>query len=114
MMMTINALCLDTITEFLGLGNGHIVRFIRNIHKLKCVNVPLLMMNCVKNIMMKFLTGPKDVREKDEKDANGISPVQEWEQDPKVSRLIEYPDVVKTPDRNTAEKNLLEHDSCVL
>ena len=39
-------------------------------------------MNCVKNIMTKFLTGLKDVREKDEKDANGISPVQEWEQDP--------------------------------
>jgi len=51
----------------------------------------------------------KNVREKEEKDANGQLLVQPWEQD-QVSRLIEYLDVVKTPHRNTADRELLEHD----
>jgi len=35
--------------------------------------------------------------------------LQVWEQD-QISRLIEYLDVVKTPHRNTADRELLEHD----
>jgi hypothetical protein len=50
-----------------------------------------------------------NVREKAETDSNGVELLQPWEQD-QISRLIEYLDVVKTPHRNTADRELLEHD----
>jgi len=49
------------------------------------------------------------VRERNERDQNGVELLQPWEQD-QISRLIEYLDVVKTPHRNTAEQDLLHHD----
>ena len=50
-----------------------------------------------------------ETEERDERDPNGLLLVQPWEQD-QLSRLIEYLDVVKTPHRNTADRELLEHD----
>jgi hypothetical protein len=49
------------------------------------------------------------VRQRGERDKNGVELLQAWEQD-QISRLIEYLDVVKTPHRNTAEQDLLDHD----
>ena len=49
------------------------------------------------------------VRQRGERDKNGVELLQAWEQD-QIARLIEYLDVVKTPHRNTAEQDLLDHD----
>ena len=86
MMMTINALCLDTICQFLTLPD--------NLRKM------------YHDELSEWLD---DTRNKGERDMHGVELLQAWEQD-QISRLIEYLDVVKTPHRNTAEQYLLDHD----
>jgi organic radical activating enzyme len=117
MMMTINALCLDTITEFLDWcldmkrKYGHNRPGISvNILRFPSFQSPLTLPDSLRKMYHDELkTWLDNVREKDEKDANGVTIFQPWEQD-QVSRLIEYLDVVKTPHRNTADRHLLEHD----
>ena len=117
MMMTINALCLDTITEFLDWcldmkrKYGHNRPGISvNILRFPSFQSPLTLPDSLRKMYHDELkTWLDNVREKDEKDANGVTIFQPWEQD-QVSRLIEYLDVVKTPHRNTADRQLLEHD----
>ena len=48
------------------------------------------------------------VREKGERDSNGVELLQAWEQD-QISRLIEYLDVVKTP-QEYSRARFIEHD----
>jgi len=116
-MMTINALCLDTITEFLDWclemkrKYGHNRPGISvNILRFPSFQSPLTLPDSLRKMYHDELkTWLDNVREKDEKDANGVTMFQPWEQD-QVSRLIEYLDVVKTPHRNTADRNLLQHD----
>ena len=117
MMMTINALCLDTIVEFfdwmleMKRKYGHNrPGFTCNILRFPSFQSPLTLPdNLRKKYHDEVFAWLKDVREKGETDANGQLLVQPWEQD-QVSRLIEYLDVVKTPHRNTADRTLLEHD----
>jgi len=117
MMMTINALCLDTITQFLDWcldmkrKYGHNRPGISvNILRFPSFQSPLTLPDSLRKMYHDELKSwLETVRQKDEKDANGISIFQPWEQD-QVSRLIEYLDVVKTPHRNTADRELLEHD----
>ena len=117
MMMTINALCLDTIVEFfdwmleMKRKYGHNrPGFTCNILRFPSFQSPLTLPdNLRKKYHDEVFAWLKDVREKGETDANGQLLVQPWEQD-QVSRLIEYLDVVKTPHRNTADRELLEHD----
>jgi hypothetical protein len=117
MMMTINALCLDSIVEFfdwmleMKRKYGHEKpAFTCNILRFPSFQSPLTLPD---NIRKKYhdqvFDWLKDVRAKGEKDTKGMLLVQPWEQD-QVSRLIEYLDVVKTPHRNTADRSLLEHD----
>jgi hypothetical protein len=117
MMMTINALCLDSIVDFFNwmlemkrkYGHNR-PGFTCNILRFPSFQSPLTLPDELrKKYHDEVFNWLQEVREKDEKDMHGISLVQEWEQD-QVSRLIEYLDVVKTPHRNTAENNLLVHD----
>ena len=117
MMMTINALCLDTIVDFfdwmldMKRKYGHNrPGFTCNILRFPSFQSPLTLPdNLRKKYHDQVFAWLKEVREKEEKDADGQLLVQPWEQD-QVSRLIEYLDVVATPHRNTADKELLEHD----
>lgn len=117
MMMTINALCLDSIVEFLDwmLGmkrefGASKPRFSVNILRFPSFQSALTLPDHLRQL---YHTELKDwlnrVREKDEKDPWGQDLVAPWEQE-QLTRLIEYLDVVKTPHRNTADRELLEHD----
>ena len=117
MMMTINALCLDSMVEFLD--------WVLELKREFGHNKPSFSVNILRfPSFQSALTLPDDLRtkyhdqllawhrkvqEKDERDGTGRSLVQAWEAD-QLSRLIEYLDVVKTPHRNTADKWKLEHD----
>ena len=117
MMMTINALCLDTITEFwdwvltMKRKYGHQVPGISvNILRFPSFQSPLTLPDNLRKIYHDEISAWLDsVRSKGERDMNGVELLQAWEQD-QISRLIEYLDVVKTPHRNTAEQHLLHHD----
>ena len=117
MMMTINALCLDSIVDFLNwmlsmkrkYGHNR-PGFTCNILRFPSFQSPLTLPDELrKKYHDQIFNWLKEVRERDERDANGLQLVQPWEQD-QLSRLIEYLDVVKTPHRNTADRELLEHD----
>jgi hypothetical protein len=117
MMMTINALCLDTITEFwdwclsMKRKYGHHVPGISvNILRFPSFQSPLTLPDNLRKMYHDEISEWLDnVRKKGETDKNGVELLQPWEQD-QISRLIEYLDVVKTPHRNTAEQHLLHHD----
>ena len=117
MMMTINALCLDSIVEFfdwmleMKRKYGHNrPGFTCNILRFPSFQSPLTLPdNLRKKYHDEVFAWLEGVRERGERDKNGMELVQAWEQD-QVSRLIEYLDVVKTPHRNTADRELLEHD----
>jgi len=117
MMMTINALCLDTITQFwdwclsMKRKYGHHVPGISvNILRFPSFQSPLTLPDNLRKMYHDEISDwLADVRQKCERDANGVELLQPWEQD-QISRLIEYLDVVKTPHRNTAEQHLLHHD----
>jgi hypothetical protein len=117
MMMTINSLCLHSIVDFFNwmlemkrkYGHNR-PGFTCNILRFPSFQSPLTLPDELrKKYHDEIFDWLNDVREKDERDANGLQLVQPWEQD-QVSRLIEYLDVVKTPHRNTADRALLEHD----
>jgi len=117
MMMTINALCLDTIVEFLDwmlemkrkYGHNR-PGFTCNILRFPSFQSPLTLPDHLRaKYHDEVFMWLQKVRRKQEKDADGQLLVQPWEQD-QLSRLIEYLDVVKTPHRNTADRELLEHD----
>tara|TARA_R110002111_G_scaffold244118_1_gene306260 strand:- start:35 stop:757 length:723 start_codon:yes stop_codon:yes gene_type:complete len=116
--MTINALCLDTITEFwdwvltMKRKYGHHVPGISvNILRFPSFQSPLTLPDHLRKMYHDEISDWLDaVRAKGEKsDITGAELLQPWEQD-QISRLIEYLDVVKTPHRNTAEQHLLHHD----
>ena len=117
MMMTINALCLDSIVEFfdwmleMKRKYGHNrPGFTCNILRFPSFQSPLTLPDDLrKKYHDEVFAWLEGVRERGERDKNGMELVQAWEQD-QVSRLIEYLDVVKTPHRNTADRELLEHD----
>lgn len=117
MMMTINALCLDTIVEFfewcmkMKRKYGHHVPGISvNILRFPSFQSPLTLPDSLrKQYHDEIATWLKVTRNKAEKDETGALLLAPWEQD-QISRLIEYLDVVKTPHRNTADKTLLDHD----
>jgi len=118
MMMTINALCLDTITEFwdwclsMKRKYGHHVPGISvNILRFPSFQSPLTLPDNLRKMYHDEISDWLDaVRERGEKsELTGAELLQPWEED-QISRLIEYLDVVKTPHRNTAEQHLLHHD----
>lgn len=117
MMMTINALCLDTITVFLDWVMdmkrkygapfpGVSVNILRFPSFQSALTLPDSLRKMYHDELVEWL---RKTREAGEIDRNGLTLFQPWEQD-QLSRLIEYLDVVKTPHRNTAERELLEHD----
>lgn len=117
MMMTINALCLDTITQFwdwamsMKRKYGHHVPGISvNILRFPSFQSPLTLPDDLRKMYHDEISDwLQKTRDAGERDANGVELLQPWEQD-QISRLIEYLDVVKTPHRNTAEQHLLHHD----
>jgi len=117
MMMTINALCLDSITQFLDWvmdmkrKYGHRAPNISvNILRFPSFQSPLTLPDSLRKMYHDELKEWLDkIRQAEERDSEGVVLLQVWEQD-QISRLIEYLDVVKTPHRNTADRELLEHD----
>jgi organic radical activating enzyme len=117
MMMTINALCLDTIVKFLEWcmrmkrKYGHHVPGISvNILRFPSFQSPLTLPDNLRKMYHDELAlWLKVTRDKGETDSTGALLLAPWEQD-QISRLIEYLDVVKTPHRNTADRTLLDHD----
>jgi len=117
MMMTVNALCLDTICQFLDWTlsmkrkYGHHVPGISvNILRFPSFQSPLTLPDDLRKMYHDELSEwLDDTRNKGERDMHGVELLQAWEQD-QISRLIEYLDVVETPHRNTAEQYLLDHD----
>tara|TARA_B100000900_G_C20578272_1_gene716288 strand:+ start:528 stop:2198 length:1671 start_codon:yes stop_codon:yes gene_type:complete len=117
MMMTINALCLDSMVDFLD--------WVLELKREFGHNKPSFSVNILRfPSFQSALTLPDDLRTKyhdqllawhrkvqasNELDGTGRALVQDWEAD-QLSRLIEYLDVVKTPHRNTADRDKLEHD----
>ena len=117
MMMTINALCLDSMVEFLDwvlelkreFGHNK-PSFSVNILRFPSFQSALTLPD---NLRTKYhdqlLAWHRKVQQSNEVDGTGRALVQSWEAD-QLSRLIEYLDVVKTPHRNTADQWKLEHD----
>ena len=117
MMMTINALCLDSMVEFLDwmlelkreFGHNK-PSFSVNILRFPSFQSALTLPDELRTKYHdQLLAWHRKVKEKNEVDGTGRSLVQSWEAD-QLSRLIEYLDVVKTPHRNTADRDKLEHD----
>ena len=117
MMMTINALCLDSMVEFLDwvlelkreFGHNK-PSFSVNILRFPSFQSALTLPDEIRTKYHdQLLAWHRKVQEKAELDNQGAKLVQDWEAD-QLSRLIEYLDVVKTPHRNTADRDKLEHD----
>ena len=117
MMMTINALCLDSMVEFLD----WVLQLKREFgHNKPSFSVNILRFPSFQSALTlpdhlrtkyhdQLLAWHRKVQASNEVDGTGRALVQDWEAD-QLSRLIEYLDVVKTPHRNTADRDKLEHD----
>ncbi len=117
MMMTINALCLDSMVEFLDwvlelkreFGHNK-PSFSVNILRFPSFQSALTLPDHLRTKYHdQLLAWHRKVQSSNEVDGTGRALVQDWEAD-QLSRLIEYLDVVKTPHRNTADRDKLEHD----
>tara|TARA_B100000963_G_scaffold168901_1_gene146739 strand:- start:3629 stop:5299 length:1671 start_codon:yes stop_codon:yes gene_type:complete len=117
MMMTINALCLDSMVEFLDwvlelkreFGHNK-PSFSVNILRFPSFQSALTLPDHLRTKYHdQLLAWHRKVQASNEVDGTGRALVQDWEAD-QLSRLIEYLDVVKTPHRNTADRDKLEHD----
>jgi organic radical activating enzyme len=117
MMMTINSLCLASITEFmddmLAIKRKHGSQYCAmslNILRFpsfqSCAILPAAMKETYKNKLQAWLD--KQVAA-DEKDKYGQQLLNDWER-PQVQRLIDYLDVVKTPHQHTADQDKLYND----
>ena len=117
MMMTINALCLDTIVDFLDwcleMKRKHGANrpgLSVNLLRFPSFQSPLTLPDSMRKVYHDELVAWLDgVRERAETDDKNRLLIADYEQ-VQITRLIEYLDVVKTPHRNTAERELLEHD----
>ena len=115
--MCIRDRCLDSITQFLDWvmdmkrKYGHRAPNISvNILRFPSFQSALTLPDSLRKMYHDELKEWLDkVRQAEERDSEGVVLLQTWEQD-QISRLIEYLDVVKTPHRNTADRELLEHD----
>jgi organic radical activating enzyme len=116
-MMTINSLCLASITEFMDdiltikrqHGSQHCsmsLNILRFPSFQSCVILPAAMKETYKNKLQAWLD--KQVAA-DEKDKYGQPMLTDWEY-PQVQRLIDYLDVVKTPHQHTANQDKLYND----
>lgn len=116
-MMTINGLCLASITEFMD----DMIEFKReygtrfptmtlNLLRFPSFQSPAILPQNIKHIYRdKLRAWLTDVVTKDEKDKNGNRLFTAMEQ-AHVERLIDYLDSVDTPHKNTAEKDKLYND----
>jgi len=117
MMMTINSLCLSSITEFMD----EMFEF-KRLYGRQYMNMSLNILRFPSFQSAAVL--PKDIKEKyrnklrtwldnvlarDERDKNNLTLLSPWEQ-AHVERLIDYLDSVDTPHKNTAEKDKLYND----
>jgi hypothetical protein len=109
MMCTINALCLDTLTEFLDqclawkdLCGRDYPTFSLNILRFPSFQSPLVLPDHLRNVYKQRLQHWYDVN----RDSNLL---HEFERN-QVQRLIDYLDVVKTPHMGAAERSVLQQD----
>lgn len=116
-MMTINSLCLSSITEFMDdmielkrrYGRGYPTMTL-NLLRFPSFQSPAILPVSIKSFYKdKLEIWLKNTIEKNESDANGciiFTPMERAQ----VQRLIDYLDVVKTPHINTSEQSKLWND----
>lgn len=116
-MMTINGLCLSSITEFMDdmmefkrtYGRGYPTMTL-NLLRFPSFQSPAILPNNIKQIYKnKLSTWLENIIKEDEKDPSGNRLFTPMEQ-AHVERLIDYLDSVETPHKNTAEKDKLYND----
>ena len=117
MMMTINSLCLPSITEFMDemfefkrkYGRQYMnmsLNILRFPSFQSAAVLPKEMKNLYRDKLRNWLDG---VLERDERDMNGLTLLGSWEQ-AHVERLIDYLDTIETPHKNTADRDKLYND----
>lgn len=117
MMMTINSLCLASITEFmddmLAIKRKHGAQYVSmslNILRFPSFQACAILPESIKHqYKVKLENWFNEQMLKDEKDFKGWTLFNDWER-AQTERLIEYLDVVKTPHKNTAETPALYND----
>jgi organic radical activating enzyme len=117
MMMTINSLCLASITEFLDdmitfkqEHGAHYATVSLNILRFPSFQSVAILPEEIKHFYkVKLENWWNNVKSKDLKDKNGAAVINDWEA-AHIERLIDYLDVVKTPHSNTAETPKLYND----
>jgi len=116
-MMTINGLCLASITEFMDdmldlkrtYGREYptmTLNLLRFPSFQSPAILPIHIKEFYKNKLENWLT---DIISKDEKDKNGVGLFSLMERS-HVQRLVDYLDVIKTPHTNTSEESKLWND----
>lgn len=117
MMMTINSLCLSSITEFMDemieikrtYGSQYPIMTLNLLRFPSFQSPAILPTNIKKYYKEKLENWLNDKVEKNEKDFIG-SPLLSHMEQAHVQRLIDYLDVVKTPHRQTSEESKLYND----
>lgn len=116
-MMTINSLCLASITEFMDemivikrKHGGQWCSMSLNILRFPSFQSCAILPESIKHLYKtKLEVWYSDQIEKNEVDGNGVQLFNDWER-AQTLRLIDYLDNVKTPHRNTAETPALYND----
>lgn len=116
-MMTINSLCLDSITEFMDemlnfkrQYGCHYPTMTLNLLRFPSFQSPAILPEHIKHQYKEKLENWfKAVLDSKETDKNGMFLLTDMEQ-AHIQRLIDYLDVVKTPHKNTAETDKLFND----
>lgn len=117
MMMTINSLCLSSITEFMDdmisikkKYGSHYPIMTLNLLRFPSFQSPAILPKHIKAFYKeKIESWLKDTLEKDERDPMGVPVLSQLER-AHVQRLVDYLDVVKTPHMQTSEESKLHND----
>jgi len=116
-MMTINSLCLSSITEFMDdmfefkrkYGRQYMNMSLNILRFPSFQSAAILPKEIKQKYRHKLRVWLDGVLERDERDTNNLTLLSPWEQ-AHVERLIDYLDSVDTPHKNTAEKDKLYND----
>jgi organic radical activating enzyme len=117
LMMTINSICLASITEFMDemlelkrvYGSQYPIMTLNLLRFPSFQSPAILPVHIKTHYKEKIAAWLKDIIAKDEKDLIGHTLFSEMER-AHVQRLIDYLDVVKTPHMNTSEQDKLYND----
>jgi len=117
MMMTINSLCLDSITEFMDdmfvfkrrYGKNAMVLSLNILRFPSFQSAAILPREIKEQYRLKLKKWLNDTIEKNECDKHG-NPLLQQDEKAQIERLIDYLDTVDTPHKRTPEKDKLYND----